>query len=484
MKGSNPMGTKKFSRREFLSMAAVTTAGIGLAACQPTASAPAAAEGNATEAEVQSTPSEADVINITFMGWGGPEESQGVQDLIKRFEADNPTIKVTWQHTPEDYNTKLMAMIASGTPPDTLFLPHDLYKDFCSKDLLLDIQDQLASDSKIDTKTYFLQPQEDSRSAYHGRWHGIGCCWVGTHLFYNADMFKEAGIEPPSCDPDQAWTWDHFVEVAKQLTVDSQGRHPDDSGFDKEDIQQWGISWSSGGWHAQSITLLNGVQALDEATNQYKLDDPLAIEALQNVADLMFKYHVNPLATNFKDLGMSFDQMLENRKLAMAIDGTYTLSWTTKIKATLGVACPPKMKQTASAMTADVRSAMKATKYPDAAYKWVRMTADPEYQSTFLKMGLWWPNQTALMTPEGLDGWITERKGPGDGVHPDGYKTLVDKFVRNNTKSIVCPPGYPEASQMMDSALENLWNGTQTAQQAVDSFIGKANEVLAKAAAA
>ncbi len=472
------MRRNSVSRRDFLHMALLTTAGISVAACQPKATEQAAVVEQSTE--VASVPAEAETVTISFMGWGGPEESQGVLDLIKIFEEENPGIKVTWQHTPEDYTTKLMAMIASGTPPDTLFTDQSYYKTFCKEGLMLDIQNWLDADPEINTKTYFLQPQEDERSAYNGRWYGIGCCWVGVHLFYNTDMFAEAGIEPPSNDPDLAWTWDHFVDVCKQFTQDSQGRHPDEGGFDSNDITQWGIFYSSGGWHGESIPLLNGVQALNPKTNQYQLDDPAAIDAIQKVADLTHKHHVAPLSQNFEDLGMSTTQMLENRKLAMVMDGTYTLSWTTKINAGLGTACPPKMKQCDGMVVADVRGAMKATKYPEQAYKWVRMTGSPVYQSIFLKMGLWWPNQTSLMTPEGLKGWINERKAPGEGVHPAGYYDLVDKYQRNHTKSWVCPPGYQEAAQIMGAGLENVWNGTQTAEQAIKGAIGQANEVLAK----
>ena len=472
------MDKKTFSRRGFLQKAVLASAGIGLAACQP--QQPTAVKGEEQSAEVQGSPAKADTVTISFMGWGGPEESQGVLDLIKIFEDENPTIKVTWQHTPEDYMSKLMAMVASGTPPDTLFTPQDYYKTFCKQGLMLDIQNWLEADPEIDTKTYFLQPQEDNRSAYNGRWHGIGCCWVGNHLFYNADMFNEAGIEPPSNDPEKAWTWDEFVDVCKKFTLDSQGRHPDDAGFDPNDITQWGIFWNTGGWHGEAIPLLNGVQSLDPKTNQFQLDDPAAIEAYQRVADLMHKHHVAPLAQNFKDLGMSSSQMLENRKLAMAMDGTYTLAWTTKINAGLGTACPPKMKESTGIVVADVRGAMKETKHPDEAYKWVRMTGNPEYQSIFLKMGLWWPNQTSLMTPEGVKSWITDRKAPGEGVHPIGYYELVDKFQRNHTKSWVCPPGFAEASQVVNSGMETVWNGSKTAEQAIMGFIGEANEILKK----
>ena len=267
--------------------------------------------------------------------------------------------------------------------------------------------------------------------------------------------------------------------MAKQLTLDSQGRHPDDAGFDPQDIVQWGIDHQTGGYFPETFLLQNGVQSYDESTNRFNFAEPAAVEGLQNVADLMHKHHVAPLGSNLKDLGMSNTQMLENRKLAMAVDGTYALAWTHKINADLGVACLPKMKQTGTVAVADVRAAMKATQHPDEAYKWVRMTANPIYQSTFLKIGLWWPNQTALMTPEGLESWISERKSPTEGIHPAGYYDLVDKYVRNHTQAWLCPAGFAEAKQVIFSALESVWNGTKTAEEAMAGSIDNANEILA-----
>jgi len=475
------MSKRTLSRRDFLRMTALISTGAVVAACQPQAAKVTTEIKETPEVETKITePPKAEEVTISFMGWGGPEESQAVLDVIARFESKNPSIKVTWLHTPQDYMTKLFAMIASGTQPDTLFTPQDYYKTFCKQGLMLDIQDYLDVDTEMNPKTYFLQPQEDGRSAYKGRWHGIGVCWVGMNIFYNADMFQEAGIEPPSNDPEKAWSWDHFVEVARQFTKDSKGRHPKDSGFDKNDIVQWGIDYNHAGWANDALVLLNGVEMVDTATNKFKIDDPAAIEAMQNVADLMFKHWVAPLASNFKDLGMSSAQMLENRKLPMFIDYSPNLSWIHKLNCNLGTACPPKMKQTASVIVADVRGAMKATKHPDAAYKFVRMTADPVYQSTFLKIGLWWPNQTSLLTPEGLKSWISERKSPTEGIHPAGYIDLITKFLPNYTKTWLCPPGFGEAELLINSSLESLWNGTATAQQAVESCISKANAILQK----
>jgi len=469
------MSSHNLSRRQFLRLAGLSVTATAIVACVPPTAPQQQAAGEKAPVGEQ--------VNISFMGWGGPGESQAVLDMIDRFEGENPDIKVSWLHTPQDYMPKLMSMVAAATPADTLFTPQDFYHTFCRDGLMMDIQDQLDADPVLNDPNYFLQPQEDRRSAYNGRWHGIGVCWVGQHMFYNADMFVDAGIEPPTTDPDKAWSWDHFLEVARELTLDDNGNHPYDSGFDPDNIVQWGVNWSATGGHfLASVPYMNGVLPLNPETNKFQYDDPAAVDALQKVADLTNLHYVSPRSSNFNDLGMSVTQMLESRKVAMHIGGTYELTWTHLIEATLGVATPPKMKQTGAILVADVRGAMAATKHPEAAYKWVRMTGDPVYQSTFLKIGLWWPNQTSLMTPEGLNSWIDERKSPTEGVHPPGYYELVDKYVRNHTDSWICPPDFPEAQQIITSSLEGLWNGNKTAQEAVQDAVPAANEVLAKGA--
>ncbi len=51
---------------------------------------------------------------------------------------------------------------------------------------------------------------------------------IFTHtVAYNKELFAEAGVEePPHAWDDPAWDYDRLVEVARQLTLDSQGRTP------------------------------------------------------------------------------------------------------------------------------------------------------------------------------------------------------------------------------------------------------------------
>lgn len=58
-------------------------------------------------------------------------------------------------------------------------------------------------------------------------------------VFYNPAALEKAGIEPSS--PDNLWSWEQLVENAKLLTLDANGKHLGEEGFDPENVTQWGF---------------------------------------------------------------------------------------------------------------------------------------------------------------------------------------------------------------------------------------------------
>lgn len=464
------MKKTNLSRRDFLRMSAITAISAVVASCAPKAVQPTQ-EG---QAPTQAPPPEEEVT-ITFMGWGGVEEDEGVKAAINVFQQENPKIKVTWMYTPDLYDEKMHSYIAAGTPPDTAFISEGLYATYVRDGLLMDITDQIAADPLIGKPDYFIQPVESNRSVINGKWYGIGSCWTNFHIYYNADIFTDAGIEPPSYDPDKAWEWDHFLDISRQLTVDANGKHPDDDGFDLNNVQQWGAWWATD-WYGPMINMcmVNDGHFYDQEAGKFTLDQPNDYEGIQNIADQMLVHHVMPQVATFSGLGMSASQMLENRKLAMAIDGSWALSWMWKIKATLGCAVVPKMKALATFVRAHSHSAFKSTKQPNAAWQWVRFLATPFYESQFCKVGLWLPNQTALMTEEGLKTWMDPQ------VHPKGYEMIVKDYMEKAARTFVYPIGFAEAYSLISPAFDAVWIGDKTAKDAFTEVTPQANAVISK----
>jgi multiple sugar transport system substrate-binding protein len=193
---------------------------------------------------------------------------------------------------------------------------------------------------------------------------------------------------------------------------------------------------------------------------------------VQRIADLMLVHQVMPQSVVMEGLGMTNTQMLETGKLAMAVDGSWALDWMKLIQATLGTSVLPKMKEPATNMQAHLHSALAATSQPDASWEWVRFLSTPFYQTQFCRTGLWLPSQTALMTEEGLQTWITE------GVHPADYQKIVTEYLPNYGHVLYQPPGWPQADAVITPALQAIWIGDMTAEEALTTAVPEANAAL------
>lgn len=417
-----------------------------------------------------------DLTTITFGGWGGVAEDEGVKAAIQVFMEEHPEISVEWQHTPDagEYSRILLTNFAAGTAPDTSFIISDDYETLAVSGVLLDLTDLITNDPVLGQPDYFIQPQESNRSVINGRWYGIGSTWVAHHIYYNAQMFEDAGITPPGFLDDEIWEWDEFVDICKQFTMDSAGRHPDDAGFDPDDIQQWGIDWPMGWWMPLTAAVFSNDGQFINEDGLCALDSPEAMEAMQRVADLIYVHHVAPRTASIESLGMNNTQMIDTGRLAMGIDGSWALSWMNPslLSVPMGTGALPKMVKPATTMQAHFHAVLATTQNPQQAWEWVRFLATPFYQEHFAKIGLWTPNQTAMLSEEGLQGWITE------GIHPDNYAQWATDYLPSHGVAATLPPGWIEANNdFIQPAIDALAGGAQ----AVDVFpeaVRQANEVL------
>jgi multiple sugar transport system substrate-binding protein len=408
-----------------------------------------------------------------MMGWGSILEKENVQKGLDLFQSKNPDIKVNWLHTPDDYDTKLKTMLAGGTPPDVFWGSN--MADYVSRGVVMDITDRVKNDPVIGKADYFIEPAEENRATINGKWYGIGSCWVVHHLYYNADLLQKAGVEPPSTDPAKAWTWDEFLTNAQKLTVDSAGKHPNEAGFDKDNVQQWGVSWPTWSLPRDVMIYSNGGDAFSP---DYKIHhgEPAAIEAIQQVADLANVHHVAPLTVTLQNLNLTGIQMLASQKLAILIDGSWLLQDIAKQTFKYGAGVLPKMKNAVTEAQAHMHMIHKDTKHPDEAWKLLAFLSSDDYQLGLIKVGLWLPSHTSLLTDEGISKWLTP------GVHPDGYKQIATDYLGKAARNYFYPAGFSAADQILTSALDPAWVGKSSVKDALTpEVIAKAEAEITKA---
>lgn len=70
---------------------------------------------------------------------------------------------------------------------------------------------------------------------------GLPIGYYPSVLYYNEDIFDRAGVDYPPTEWGKAgWTYEKLIETARKLTLDENGKTPNDPGFDKDHIAQYG----------------------------------------------------------------------------------------------------------------------------------------------------------------------------------------------------------------------------------------------------
>ena len=242
---------------------------LALGACQTPAPKPTATPAEA----VGGTPIvEEEAVTLLWAFWGSPAEAETHQKVADVFMADHPNIKIETMVEPwSDYFTKVQTLWASGDAsviPDVLFLwPTPRY----AAEGVLENLDPWIEKSGYDLKDYW--PALLESAMYNGSVYGFPRDISVEALYYNKDIFDEAGLDYP----DEGWTWDDLLAAAEKLTVvESSGR-----------VARYALGMEGGKfqlWVGQ-----NGGSILDDMRNPSKctLTEPAAVEAIKFFADMM-----------------------------------------------------------------------------------------------------------------------------------------------------------------------------------------------------
>lgn len=260
---------------------------------------------------------------ITYYSWATGGEQDFFKGVIQEFEEQNPNIDINDQYVSYDeYLTKMNTLAAAGDLPEVFNLPENNVYEWGEKGSIADLT-SMFENAGIDPYERFVDA-----SMFYTDDHlwSVGYSVVCMSLLYNKSMLEEAGIEFPSSDPNEAWTWDEYVEAAKKLTKDSSGKTPNDEGFDKDDIVVYGTMMPSR--YTSYIPLLNsnGSGITDESGTELLIAEEDGIEVIQKIADLSLKEYCAPTNAIAADAFSDSPTMLMNGQLGMYIDGAWAIN--------------------------------------------------------------------------------------------------------------------------------------------------------------
>ncbi|MBN1265635.1 MAG: ABC transporter substrate-binding protein [Anaerolineales bacterium] len=220
---------------------------------------------------------------------------------IEDFQAEYPyiTVEPVFSGGYADVQTAIQTTIdGGGEPPAVAVLLATALYDLINADYIAPLDGFI--DDMDDGQAYIddFLPAFLANSTYDDQLWSIPFQRSAVVLYYNADMFAEAGIEPPN-------SWQAWADAAKALTV-TEG-----------DTTNWGLHFSSDWpyWLFQPLAIGAGQNILeDDCTVVY--DDPAVIDAVQFYIDLSAVYGAMPAgvqaswATDTTDLASGATAMI------------------------------------------------------------------------------------------------------------------------------------------------------------------------------
>jgi multiple sugar transport system substrate-binding protein len=414
----------------------------------------------------------AETATLHFTYWGTDVERAAVDQTVRAFEAANPNITVNAEHIPNDeYMARLAAMFAAGDPPDVGYLLETHAALWASGGKVLDMTDVVRGDpllaERLPETYYYYAP---------GKTIGTSTASETTLLFYNKDLFDQAGLPYPPSDPDEAWTWDEFLAAARRLTTDSAGRHPDEPDFDPNMINVYGVTLDDEWWAYYPFIYSNGGEIVNEDGTRLLLDSPEAVEAIQALADLMWVHHVAPTPIALQQLPTP-DVLLQTGQLGMLIHGQWMLiDFASMDGLNYGVAVLPKLKEPKTMIFGSPTVIFAGTQHLEAAIQFYKYHNDPQVVDLF-ERGLWMPLDRAYYTePAQIAAWLDNPAHP-----PEARGALVDYTLC----CVVRDPHYyvknfgPIDDEAIQPAIDRVWWNLATPAEAMAAAVAAAAPLMA-----
>ncbi|HWK69335.1 MAG TPA: ABC transporter substrate-binding protein [Burkholderiaceae bacterium] len=404
--------------------------------------------------------SQAQPVEIEFyypVAVGGPI-TKIVDGMVDEFEKSHPDIKIKsiYAGTYQDSVAKALTAHKGGHAPQlAVLLSTDMFT-LIDEGAIVPFDPLVQSDDDKKWLGGFYKAFM-ANSQTGGKTWGIPFQRSTIVMYYNKDLFKDAGLDP-NAPPA---TWDELVSQAKKLTkTDGSGQ-----------VTQWGLEIPSGGsfayWLFQALTTPNDAILMNEAGNQVFLDKPAVVEALQFWHDLAYKHKVMPTGTI--DWGTTPKDFLVG-KTAMMWTTTGNLTNVRKnAKFDFGVAPMPRAKHGGSPTGGGNFYLFKSAtpEQQKAAYSFVKWMTSPENAAA-------WSIDTGYVavTPAA---WETDKmkdyvkEVPTALVARDQLEVSVAEFSTHDNQRI---------TKLLNDNIQAVLTNSKTAEQAMKDAQRDADRLL------
>ncbi len=368
----------------------------------------------------------------------------------KAFEAEHPDLDVIVDQFPgsslKDFEIKLRLRFSSGQAPDLFHVNTNVASELASLGLLAPAPPSVVERIEANSLNAFVE----NAGRFDGTDYGIVSDGVWTALYYNKDMFREAGLDPER--PPE--TWDELIEMADRLTVRAPDGSPTraglslrKSGFKAGTAEKWMTFLYSAGGTAFS----------DDGTHA-TFDSDAGRAALDFYRTILFDRRIDSVDLEGDQQGFG------QQRVAMFIREPHVMGWLRDNYPDLdfGVAPIPRRDTSISAAGSYMFAVSADSPHPDAAWRFAEfLTNDSSYTRYAAAAGVLPMTRSVASLPAYTD-------DPGMQV-----------FLQQGARST---GGFPRASRAADilgAYIERFCYGHLTADEVLTRATRDVDAVLA-----
>jgi multiple sugar transport system substrate-binding protein len=378
--------------------------------------------------------------------------------ILEPFMTQHPEITVSGVSPGSNFDTKLHAMIAGGTPPDTTWM-NDI-----AVPALVDEGAVLATDSYL-ARDWTAMEGDD---IYAGAWDAV--TWKGKRYgtplednpflpVFRPDFFDAASVPYPTVQAAKGqWDWAAVVDTATKLMKRGPDGQPTQFGIqlrtDPYSLLHW--VWNNNGeiWNADRTQCL--------------LNQPAAVEAVQFMQDFFVKSRSAPMAGEVLKLsGNKANNMLSG---VIAMEWQYSGGGSLMggvVKFPFMAAPEPKGKATPVVPHSNGSGdgIVKGSKHPDAAWEWVKFLVGKDADVIMMKTG-----RTPPRRKSGESYYVKDVQYP---TNPQ-----VDTDMLRTARMTPAVAAWAQFSTILGQQLAPVWKGQVTPQDALTEVVRLVNPLL------
>jgi multiple sugar transport system substrate-binding protein len=398
---------------------------------------------------------QAQQTEVRWGQWKGTEVgTEFMAELEAAFEADHPEIDLVVVDSPfTGFHDRAIVLHQAGRLPDVLMVQVDWVAEFADLGMIEPLDEWIAQEPD----EFFANIPQTFHQNWRGKQYYLPLESGAVAMFYNTDLFSAAGIENPPT------TWDEFANVARELTKPEQMQFAVTGTLQSEPPTNMT-------YEIYPLLLQAGATIIDPETNQAAFNSPEGVKALE--------WYVERINTDKISVpGVLSNGEREKRanfaagNIGMMFEGPWGIAIQRQLNPNLNydIAPLPQGETYGTLVRGSLNTITTQAQDKEAAWTFMRWISGPEGIEMWSKGTGAFPARTDVSSQD----WFQEK---------ELFQAFVTQMERPNAVSpFLIMPNAVQMNKIMTTEVQNVLQGTKSAQQALDDAAAQWNEIFAAA---